>query len=228
MEGEVRRMSEIGMTEFPNHFLHARWFTDPVCSWSFAAEEAIETFRNHFSGRLLFENRMYVLYQDLSTFLRHHGMESQADFAPKIEKVSRATGKSISAGAWRKGNIPSSSEDCCLWVKAAQSIDPLKGNDFLSGMRKALFHQEENVSSLPVLKEIARISGLDPDMLQKKVREEGCRTLLAEDMSLAAREGVETRPTLVLRNSGGDRVLIGGLMDPELFIHAGEVLLREA
>lgn len=47
-------------------------------------------------------------------------------------------------------------------------------------------------------------------------------------MSLAAREGVETRPTLVLRNSGGDRVLIGGLMDPELFIHAGEVLLREA
>ena len=221
-------MSDIKAPEFPKNFLHARWFTDPVCPWSFAAEEAIESFRKHFSGRLVFENRMFVLYRDLSTFLKNHGMESPADFAPRIEKVSRATGKTISPGAWRKGNVPESSEECCLWVKAAQSLDPLKGNDFLARMRKVLFQQEENISSLSVLQEIARQSGLDPSILEEKVRQENCRALLSEDMALSAQEGVETRPTLVLRNSGGDRVLVGGLMDPELFIHAGEVLLREA
>ena len=221
-------MSEVELPEFPKNYLHARWFTDPVRSWSFAAEDAIEKFRSHFSGRLVFENRIFVLYRDLSAFLSHHGMVSQADFASRIEKVAKITGKSISSGAWRKGNVPSSSEVCCLWVKAAQSINPLKANDFLSRMRKALFHQEENISGLPILKEIARQSGLDTQALQEKAQEEDCRTHLAEDMTLATREGVETRPTLVLRNSGGDRVLVGGLMDPELFIHAGEVLLREA
>ena len=221
-------MSGIELPEFPKNCLHARWFTDPVCSWSFAAEDAIESFLKHFSGRLVFENRMFVLYRDLTTFLKHHGMESPADFASRIEKVSRATGKKISPGAWRKGNVPQSSETCCLWVKAAQSIDSLKGNDFLSRMRKVLFHEEENISSLPVLRQIAQQSGLDPVSIEEKVREERCGNLLSEDMSLAEQEGVETRPTLVLRNSGGDRVLIGGLMDPELFIHAGEVLLREA
>ena len=57
-------MSGIELPEFPKNCLHARWFTDPVCSWSFAAEDAIESFLKHFSGRLVFENRMFVLYRD--------------------------------------------------------------------------------------------------------------------------------------------------------------------
>ncbi|MHB1865463.1 MAG: DsbA family protein [Leptospirillum sp.] len=221
-------MSQNKMPEFSKDLLHARWFTDPVCSWSFAAEEAIGIFRQHFTGRLIFENRMLTLYRNLDRFLEHHGMALPAEFAPKIEKVSLATGKPISSEAWKKGAVPHSSEDACLWVKAAQSIDPSKGDLFLSLLRKTLFVDARNIGEVSVLEEMAHIVGLDPLRLKAMVNTEENKALLSDDGGLARLEGVETRPTLVLRNSGGDRVFIGGLMDAELYIHAGEVLLREA
>lgn len=221
-------MSQNKTPEFSNDWLHARWFTDPVCSWSFAAEEAIGVFRNHFSGRLIFENRMFILYRDLNRFLGRHGMTSPAEFAPKIDNVSLATGKTIRSEAWKTGAVPRSSEDVCLWVKAAQSMDLSKGDLFLSLMRKTLFVEGKNIGEASVLEGIAEIAGLEPFRLKSLVHTEGNKTLLSDDNELARVEGVETRPTLILRNSGGDRVFIGGLMDPELYIHAGEVLLREA
>lgn len=221
-------MSQNKVPEFSKELLHARWFTDPVCSWSFAAEEAIGFFRHHFSGRLIFENRMLTLYRNLDRFLEHHGMAMPAEFAPKVDKVAQATGKPVSSEAWKKGAVPRSSEDTCLWVKAAQSIDPSRGDHFLSLMRKALFADARNIGEVSVLEELAHVAGLDPLRLEAMVNTEENKALLSDDGGMARMEGVETRPTLVLRNSGGDRVFIGGLMDPELYIHAGEVLLREA
>ena len=214
--------------EISKECLYAEWFTDPVCAWSYAAEDAITAFRHHFSGRIIFKHRMFVLYTDVSSFMDAHGMREQSEFAPKVEKVARATSKKLEASAWRNNNAPESSEQCCLWVKAAQLLDPEKGDLFLSEMRKALFLEGKNISNESVLADLAGLSGLEFQALRLGILSQKVRAMLDEDQTLAKEEMVTVRPTLVLKNSGGDRVFIGGLMDPELFIQAGEVLLREA
>ncbi|MHB1286860.1 MAG: DsbA family protein [Leptospirales bacterium] len=214
--------------EISKECLYAEWFTDPVCAWSFAAEDAITAFRHHFSGRLIFKNRMFILYTDVSSFLGAHGMKTQSEFAPKVESVARATSKRLDSSVWRNNNAPKSSEQCCLWVKAAQLLDSGKGDVFLSEMRKALFLEGKNISDDGVLADLAELSGLEFQALRLGILSQKVRAMLDEDQTLAKEEKITVRPTLVLKNSGGDRVFIGGLMDSELFIHAGEVLLREA
>ncbi|MHB8421835.1 MAG: DsbA family protein [Leptospirales bacterium] len=221
-------MNESSPIEFPREYLHAQWFTDPMCSWSFAAEDAIGEFRRHFSGQLIFQNRMFVLYKDLSRFLGAHGMEKPNEFASKIESVARSTGKRIETAAWINNTVPASSEQCCLWVKSAQLLDEEKGDLFLSEMRKAFFQDGKDISSESVVEDLARISGMEIQPLRLGLFSQKVQTMLEEDQKAAEDERVTSRPTLVLRNSGGDRIFIGGLLDPELYIHAGEVLLREA
>ena len=221
-------MSVDSPIEFSREYLHAQWFTDPMCSWSFAAEDSINAFRRHFSGRLIFQNRMFVLYRELSGFLDAHGMTSPSEFASRIEKVAKATGKKIESTAWSNNTVPESSEQCCLWIKAAQLLDAEKGDLFLSEMRKTLFLEGKDISSERVIEDLAKSSGLEVQTLRLGLFSQKVRSVLEEDQKAAEDEKVTARPTLVLRNSGGDRVFIGGLLDSELYIHAGEVLLREA
>lgn len=221
-------MSENSPIEFSREYLHAQWFTDPMCSWSFAAEDAIGEFRRHFTGHLVFQNRMFVLYKDLSLFLGAHGMTKPSEFAAKIDRVAKSTGKRIQTEAWTNNAVPGSSEQCCLWIKSAQLLDAEKGDLFLSEMRKALFLDGKDISSESVIEDLVRKSGMEIQPLRLGLFSQKVQAMLEEDQKLAEEERVTSRPTLVLRNSGGDRVFIGGLLDPELYIHAGEVLLREA
>jgi putative protein-disulfide isomerase len=212
----------------PSGFLYAQWFTDPMCSWSYIANRAIEKFKTHFSNRLIFQERLFVLYPDLTTFLKKRNMLRPQEFVSKLESASQSSGVPIEVKAWTENNVPESSEICCLWVTSALRLDPEKGSLFLWEMRKAMYEEGQNISTPDVIERISRNAGLGYGDLAKTFKDPDTRKSLREDQEAAEREKVTVRPTLVLENSGGDRVFIGGLLDPELFIHAGEVLLREA
>ncbi len=207
--------------------LNAQWYTDPICSWSYAAEAAMETFRSHFGSRLAFHHRLLPLYQDLNRFLSGHGLKSQAEFASKIVKVSRLTGVAMTPRLWESGSAPQSSEDCCRYAKAALLTDPVKGHVFLARMRVLAFVEGEPIGDPKVLlKEAARLGFNDKD-LERRADSAEVRAALQDDVEKGKSEGVTTRPTMILTNEGGDRVFIGGLRDAALFIKAGETLLAE-
>ncbi len=208
--------------------LFADWYTDPFCSWSYAAEGPIGIFRRHFGERLSFRYRLLPLYRNIDEFLKHHGMTKQQEFAPRIGKVSRATGVTMSPKLWETGQAPQSSEGCCLFAEAALLADPVKGGTFLSRLRELVFLEGRNVGNPDVLLETAIALGLDRGRLEEFLRSGAAMAALSEDQEKARSEGVTVRPTLIMTNSEGDRVFIGGLRNPDLFILAGESLIREA
>ncbi len=214
--------------ELPDTMLDVQWFTDPLCSWSYAADAAIHDFLLEFQGKIRFHHRMIPLFESLERFLSAHGMNSPAEFTPKIQKTSKATGVFMSPVNWEKGLVPNEAKTLCRWGLSALSIDPVKGDRFLSSLRHGFFVTERDLTSSTILRDIARESGLDPDAVEQRAEGEQILQKLNEDIARGKEEGVSVRPTLVMVNSGGDRVFIGGLRDRELFRHAAEVLLREA
>ena len=207
--------------------LFAEWYTDPLCSWSYAAESAMETFRSHFGPRLAFTHRLLPLYRDLGHFLSDHGLKSEADFAPRILKVSKITGVPMSPRVWELGRAPKSMDECCRFAKAALLTDPEKGHRLLARMRALAFVEGEPIGDLDLLQKEAGRLGLDGKELAERAQSAEVRTALQEDVGKGKSEGVTTRPTLILTNEGGDRVFIGGLRNPDLFILAGETLVAE-
>ncbi|MGC8529089.1 MAG: DsbA family oxidoreductase [Leptospirillia bacterium] len=210
-----------------DHKLFAEWYTDPLCSWSYAAESAMEAFRGHFGPRLAFTHRLLPLYRDLNQFLADHELKSEADFAPRILKVSRVTGVPMSPRVWELGRAPKSMEECCRFAKAALLTDPEKGHRFLARMRILAFVEGEPIGDPGLLQKEAERLGLDGKRLAERAQSPEVRAALQDDIEKGSVEGVTTRPTLILTNEGGDRVFIGGLRNPDLFILAGETLLAE-
>ena len=208
--------------------LFVEWYTDPFCSWSFAAEGPIEKFRLHFGDRLSFRHRLFPLYRQIDQFLKAHGMESQKEFAPKILNVSRATGVIMSGKVWENAQAPTSSEECCLFVEAALLSNAEKGGLLLSKMRQMAFLEGKNIGNRALTYDIADSLGLHREKIDEMLLSGRALSALNEDREMAEREGVTVRPTLILRNSGGDRVFIGGLRNPDLFILAGETLIQES
>lgn len=208
--------------------LAARWFTDPFCSWSYAAEEAIRSFRAHFGERVAFSHHMMVLYRDLPSFLTKHHLNRPRDFAPRIRDVSRETGVPINDGSWESEQVPASTETCCLFVRAAIGIDPVLGDRLLSRIRKLAFVDGRNIGETGLLFDAATEEGFDRNTLEQAFRDPGASLELDRDAVMAREEGVTVRPTLILTNPGGDRVFVGGLRNAELFILAGEALIAEA
>ncbi|EQD24857.1 MAG: hypothetical protein D084_Lepto4C00326G0003 [Leptospirillum sp. Group IV 'UBA BS'] len=208
--------------------LFADWYTDPFCSWSYAAEGPIGAFRQHFGSRLSFRHRLFPLYRNIAEFLQKHGLSSQQEFSPRIEKVSRMTGVSMSPRVWETGQAPQSTEDCCLFVEAALLSDPVKGEAFLSRLRELAFLEGRDIGDPELLGQTATALGIDRARLEDLLRSGVALAALAKDQEKARLEGVTVRPTLILTNSEGDRVFIGGLRNPDLFILAGETLIREA
>jgi predicted DsbA family dithiol-disulfide isomerase len=211
-----------------NPVLFGQWYTDPFCSWSFAAEKAIQAFQDHFGDRLRLEHRLFVLYRDLDLFLRNHHLEHPRDFAPKIQKVAQATGVPMTAKGWESGQVPQTTETCCLFVKAAQIIDPALGERFLRKLRVLAFQEGKNIGDKSVLLSAAQDVGIKKDLLESTLASSATAEALGRDNEMARSEGVTVRPTLILANSGGDRVFIGGLRNSDLFILAGEVLIQES
>ncbi len=207
--------------------LIAEWYTDPFCSWSYAAEASMEKLRSHFGPRLSFRHRLLPLYKDLGTFLTNHGLKTEAEFAPKILKVSRATGVAMTPRLWEIGKAPKSTEDCCRFAKAALLTDPVQGHAFLARLRVLAFVEGEPIGDTKLLLSEAARLGLDEKNLEKRADGIDVRAALQEDVDRARSEGVTSRPTLVLTNEGGDRVFIGGLRNADLFILAGETLAAE-
>lgn len=208
--------------------LFADWYTDPFCSWSYAAEAPIGIFRRHFGERLSFRHRLFPLYRNIDEFLKHHGMTRQQEFAPRIGKVSRATGVTMSPLVWETGQAPQSSEECCLFAEAALLVDPVKGGAFLARLRELAFLEGRNIGNPEVLLETAAMLGIDRGKIEEFIRSGAAKAELSADQEKAKEEGVTVRPTLIMTNTEGDRVFIGGLRNPDLFILAGESLIREA
>lgn len=203
------------------------YYTDPMCSWSWAFQPVLERIRRDYRDRVRIRYRMLPIYEDIG---RHtdpaHGVwGSVKDLADHWREVAQQTGAWIDPGLWLE-DPPDTCWTACRAYHAAARQGEVIGERFLLMMREAFLKRRLNVARLDRLEDLARETagrtGLDPDRLLKDAETPWTREAVEEDRRAATEEGIRERPTLVFER--GHRLVYGPC---RLFTGVIDVLLEE-
>ncbi|MSS72559.1 MAG: DsbA family protein [Candidatus Latescibacteria bacterium] len=203
------------------------YYTDPMCSWSWAFQPVLERIRQNYRDRVRIRCRMLPIYEDISqhTDPRHSLWGSVRDLAEHWREVAQQTGAWIDPGLWLE-DPPETCWTACQAYHAAARQDRIVGDRFLLMMREAFLKRRLNVARMDRLgalaQEAAGQMGLDPERLMRDVKASWTREAVEEDRHAAAEEGIRERPTLVFE--GGHRLVSGPY---RLFAGVIDVLLEE-
>jgi predicted DsbA family dithiol-disulfide isomerase len=202
------------------------YYTDPMCSWSWAFQPVLNRIRRDFRERVRIRYRMLPIYEDIGqhTDPRLGAWGSVKDLAAHWQEVAQQTGAWIDPGLWE--DPPSTCWTACRAFHAATRQGDALGEKFLQMLREAFLTRRMNVARADRLEELAREAtgriGLDADRLLKDAEADWTREAVEEDRRTASQEGIHERPTLVFE--GGHRLVFGPY---RLFAGVIDVLLEE-
>lgn len=203
------------------------YYTDPMCSWSWALQPVLDRIRRDYRDRVRIRYRMSPIYEDIGrhTDPRHGLWGSVKDLAEHWQEVAQQTGAWIDPGLWLE-DPPATCWTACRAYHAAARQGEAVGERFLLMMREAFLKRRMNIARMDKLAELAREAAdrmcLDPDRLLKDVEAAWTREAVEEDRRTAAQEGIHERPTLVFER--GHRLVFGPY---RLFAGVIDVLLEE-
>ncbi len=135
--------------------VRVRYFTDPACSWSWAAEPLVRRLMWEFGDSLSFTwvmgglARDYTVKAGVSEWLLGHWLEVAAETRMPIDPL-----------LWSEGPIKST-YPACMAVKAAQEQAGDGGYRYLRTVREGLLCFRRKLDTTEALVEAAREAGLD-------------------------------------------------------------------
>lgn len=135
--------------------VRVRYFTDPACSWSWAAEPMVRRLMCEFGDSLSFTwvmgglARDYTARRDVYAWLLAHWLE-----------VATETRMPIDPLLWKEAPI-ASTYPACMAVKAAQEQADDGGYRYLRAVREGLLCFRRKLDTTEALVETAREVGLD-------------------------------------------------------------------
>lgn len=200
------------------------YFTDPFCSWCWAAEPALLALRERHRGRLSVRPVMGGLVRDMSDF--HdvaNGIRSTADVAPHWREVAERTGQPIDERLMLDIEDPHwSTWPACIAVKAAELQGPGVGDRFLRRLRRAALTERAQAHRSDVqLRLAAEVAGLDVARLEDDLASAAAAEAFQRDRAECAAYGATGFPTLLFRRAGStpadDGILVGGHRSLQLY-----------
>lgn len=135
--------------------VRVRYFTDPACSWSWAAEPVVRRLTCEFGESLSFTwvmgglARDYTARRDVYPWLLGHWLEVAAETRMPIDPL-----------LWDEAPI-ASTYPACMAVKAAQEQGAHGGYRYLRTVREGLLCFRRKLDTTEALVEAAREAGLD-------------------------------------------------------------------
>src|SRR5579863_2120940 len=204
--------------------IHIDYYTDPLCSWCFAAEPMLDQVREHFKGRIELQNKLLPLFEELREVMNNPAR--LWNIADRYRIVSKKTGIYINETVWYR-DPPASAWIPCQAVKAAERQDRRAADRFLKRLRIAVLLEGRNIARREVLMECAAETGLELARFEADFLDPARRDEVARDVADAQKENVESRPTFILTNTQVDKVLIAGPRSFELFRQGIEALYQE-
>lgn len=200
--------------------IRVEYFTDPYCAWSWAFEPVFQELKATEEDGIAVIYRAKALIPDLQK-----SGKTALDIATVWEKIGRLTGAKIDASLWRK-QAPMSTIPALHASKAAGSLGRGAEGRFIQALRPLLLRGGRSADDPDTLHEAAQEAGLDMRSFDEALhRDFGDQ--LADDARRAVEVGVETTPAVLMSNRRGDKVLIEGPRDLELFKRAIEILRVE-
>lgn len=201
-----------------NPQLEVIYYTDPLCSWSWAFETQWRRLCCEFAGRL---NRRFVMggliadWQHFSDPL--NDISRPAQMGPHWLQVRQLAGMPIDERIWHE-DPPASSYPACIAVKAAAQQGQAIAEAYLRRLREAVMLERRNITRQEVLLSLAEelaapiagTGGLDLAQFRNDLQGQNALNTFREDLKDVQYRGIGRFPTLVLRPTSGSAVIIVG------------------
>jgi predicted DsbA family dithiol-disulfide isomerase len=201
------------------------YYTDPLCSWSWAFEAVWRRLRYELAGRIAWRYVLGGLLPDWRSFNDPlHSIHRPAQMGPSWYEVRHLTGMPVDEGIWIE-DPPASSYPACMAVKAAARQGGAIEEACLRRLREAVMLERRNVARREVLVELfGELAGPPLHALSARFRRDlGGEEVLAafrEDLKDAGYRGIGRFPAFVLRGADGRAVLLVGYRPYEVFREA--------
>lgn len=193
------------------------YYTDPLCSWSWAFEAQWRRLCYDYPGQLGWRYRMGGLLADWHSYDDPlNEIHRPAQMGPQWFQVRELSGMPLDPRLWQI-DPPDSSYPACLAVKAAERQGQQWTERYLRRLREAALLECRNIARQEVLfalaEEVAGQPSLQPfDFIRFCADYEAPETMeaLRQDLRDAAYAGIGRFPTLILHHHTGRSIVLIG------------------
>lgn len=199
-------------------FVFIEYYTDPLCSWSWAFEAQWRRLRYEYANSLGWRYRMGGLIPDWQSYDDpFNDIRSPAQMGPQWFQVRELSGMPLDERIWRE-DPPASSYPACVAIKAAERQGQSAAEAYLRRLREAVMLERRNIARqdilLAVAQETARASSgdtpFDFDRFRDDLHAPATIDAFRQDLRDAAYYDIGRFPTLILRHSDGRGIILVG------------------
>lgn len=194
------------------------YYTDPLCSWSWAFEPQWRRLRYEFGPQLTWRYRLAGMIPDWNTFSDPlNSVSRPLHLGPQWFQVQQISGMPIDDRIWID-DPPASSYPACIAVKAAEFQGPAAGERYLRRVREAVMLERRNVARWNVLLALAdelavdtgAVGVIDRARFGHDLASEAAREAFRNDLKDARYRDIGRFPTLMLRRMDGPGIILTG------------------
>lgn len=188
---------------------HVRYYTDPVCSWSWGAEPMLRKLLWEFDGELEFSWVMGGLarvygseYEDEEGAIGQ-GPDCYADLISHWLDVAVKTGMPFDPRVWTESPL-SSTFPACQAVKAASEQGWEAGYRYLRAVREGVMVERLKLDHLDSLLALAGAAGLDRERFDRDLRSNAIIEAFATDLDEVRDPPDDARAAGVVKRTEGN------------------------
>jgi predicted DsbA family dithiol-disulfide isomerase len=194
------------------------YYTDPLCSWSWAFEAQWRRLRYECAGRLGWRYHMGGLLPNWQSYDDpFNDIGSPTQMGPQWLHVSELSGTPLDGHLWQR-DPPASSYPACIAVKAAQCQGQAVEESYLRRLREAVMLEQRNIARQDILLEVAQQTAraapkkpsLDLDRFSADLNMPQTMEAFRQDLREAAYHGIGRFPTLIVRCFDGHGIVLVG------------------
>jgi len=192
------------------------YYTDPLCSWSWAFEPQWRRLRYEFGGQIWPRYVTCGMIADWQSYSDPiNSVSRPLQMAPLWFQVRQVSGMPIDEQIWLE-DPPQSSYPACIAFKAAERQGLEHGEGLLRRMREGVMSERRNLSRREVLLEIAAElagdtvgqAGFDLERFRQDLDNQDTLDAFRTDVQEARYHGIGRYPTLALRRRAEGRGLM--------------------
>ncbi len=200
------------------------YYTDPLCSWCYAAEPTLDNIKHHFNDIIEIQYKTFPIFEDVREVM--HDPARLWTIADRYKIVSKKTGVYINNQVWYH-DPPQSAWPACYAIKAAQLQGGIMADRYIKQLRVAVMLEGKNIAREEIQIAIAGKSGLNIRQFENDLCDPKRHDDVLADINDAHKENVESRPHFILTNTQGDKVAIAGPRNFSLFKEAVLAIYHE-
>ena len=174
-----------------------RYYTDPACSASWAAEPALRRLQIEFGD----EVRITYVMGGLSR--QYEGDQSR--LVTEWLDAAERSGMPVDPRAWNTPGAIGSTYPACMAFKAAAEQGPEAAERYLRALREGIMCRRRKLDGVEALVEEARAAGLDAERFRVDVGSHAIVEAFGADLDETRGRSVESLPALCFVGDGSER-----------------------